>query len=453
MVFLASTSRSWSLLSLRAAVFLSVACAAPSTYGQASATLGNGLSASAIGRGGEVVAESGGPLDAVLGNPAGLAGIGSPALEANAVGLVDGGSFQNAANSDAKIRGLAGALPYGAFATPIRTSPWVASFGVTPEILMRANWHYNDAPGTLGVSYGYQTQETQIIAVRSSLGLARRFGTKWAAGATLGIVYNQNDLHAPYIFQQQPQLAGLKVLLALTTRGYGWNGGAGVQWIPSPHLRTGLAWKSGTTLRTQGDASGSASALFTALGVSADAAFTYHAQVENHLPQGFDSGLSWLLSKHATLHFEGDFTAWGQAFQELPITVTNGSNAVINSVVGSNTFKDAVPLHWHNQGTFRAGLELPLRNSWLLRAGYAHASDPVPSSTLTPLTAAIMQNALAAGAGWTHGRWRCDAAYQAQLPATQSVGLSGLEAGEYSNSRVRVSTQSLTVGTRLNLSR
>jgi hypothetical protein len=47
-------------------------------------------------------------------------------------------------------------------------------------------------------------------------------------GVTLGVVYNRNDLHAPYIFQQQSSLAGLKVLLNLTTRGYGWNGGAGV---------------------------------------------------------------------------------------------------------------------------------------------------------------------------------------------------------------------------------
>ncbi len=39
-------------------------------------------------------------------------------------------------------------------------------------------------------------------------------------------------------------------------------------------------------------------------------------------------------------------------------------------------------------------------------------------------------------------------AYQAQLPANQSVGTSSILAGEYSNSKVRVWTQSLVLTTR-----
>ena len=418
-------------------------------FAQASATLGNGMSAAAIARGGISAAENGSPVDAIEGNPAGLAGSGGRALDVGAVGLVDFGSFQNAANSNAKIRGVAGAMPFGAFVTPLGHGPWRAAAGVTPEILMRADWHYVDAPGTAGVTYGYQQNETQIIGIRSSLGVARTFGPKWSVGATVGIVYNQNDLHAPYIFQQQPQLKALKVLVGLITRGYGWNGSAGVQWQPSSRIRVGLAWKSGTSIRTQGDATGTASALFTALGTSANPNFAYHAQVLNHLPQGFDAGLGWQVKRRLRLDLEGDFTAWKQAFQQLPITLTNGTNATINSVVGGTTIYDTVPLNWRNQGTYRIGIETPLSDSLTARAGYSYQNNPVPSSTLTPLTAAIMQNAIGTGLGWTRGRWRYDAAYQAQLPSTKSVGTSGLEAGEYSNSRVRVSTQSLTLNARV----
>jgi long-chain fatty acid transport protein len=422
---------------------------APLAQGQGSAALGNGLSAASIARGGTNVATSGSALDAVEGNPAGFAGVDTRMLDISAVALVAGGSFSNAANTNAKLTGVAGALPYGAFVTPLGKSHWAAAVGVTPEILMRANWHYNDAPGFAGVTYGYQKQETQIVAVRSSLGLARTFGSKWSAGATVGIVYNQNDLHSPYIFQQQASLAGMKVLLNLTTRGYGWNGGAGVQWQPSSRLRAGLAWKSGTTLRTQGDASGSASALFTKLGIPADPAYSYHAQVMNHLPQAFDAGVTWQMNHYVRWSLQGDFTAWGQAFQQLPITLTNGTNATINSVVGANTFNDAVPLHWNNQGTFHTGVEVPVRESMTLRGGYSYMTNPVPSSTLLPLTAAIMQNSIAAGAGYHHGRWTYDAAYQAQLPATQSVGVSSIKSGEYNNSSVKVWTQSVTLSTRL----
>ena len=436
-------------LTLQATIVLAVLALSPSAHAQGSAALGNGLSAAAISRGGNIVADHSSPLDAVEGNPAALAGISTRTLDISAVGLIAGGSFTNATNHDAALRGVAGALPYGAFVTPFGHGHWAASAAVTPEILMRANWHYNDAPGTAGVTYGYQQQETQIIAIRSSLGLARTLGQHWSAGATLGLVYNQNDLHAPYIFQQQPALAGLKVLLDLTTHGYGWNGSAGVQYQPTPALRVGLAWKSGTTIHTQGDATGTASALFNALGIKSDPTYAYHAAVLNHLPQAFDAGFTWQSRQHITYSFQGDFTAWGQAFQQLPVTLTGGTNATINSVVGANNFQDAVPLHWSNQTAFHVGAEYPATESVTVRAGYSYATDPVPSSTLIPLTAAIMQNALATGAGLHHGRWQYDAAYQAQLPSTRTVGISGLKAGEYDNSAIRVWTQSVTVSARL----
>lgn len=422
-------------------VFMFLAAA----HAQSSGSLGEGLSAAAIARGGNNVAETGAALDAVEGNPAGLSGLSAPVLDLNVVGMVAGGSFENAANPDAKLSGLAGALPYGAFATPLGRTRWVGSAAVTPETLMRATWHYNDTPGTAGVTYGYQREESQIIVVRSSLGLARSFGVKWSAGVTLGLVYNHNELNAPYIFQQQPALQGLKVLLVLTTRGWGWDGSAGAQWRPNAHLRSGLAWKSGAAIPTQGDANGTASALFTALGLSIDPTFHYHAQVMNHLPQAFSAGLSWQAPHQLELFVQGDFTAWGQAFRQLPVTLTGGTNSTINSVVGASALNDAVPLYWSNQGAIHVGLEKPVSESVALRAGYSYATNPVPDSTLTPLTAAIMQNTLAAGGGWRRNRWRYDAAYQAQLPSSETVGISALKAGEYDHSRVTVWTQSVAL--------
>jgi long-subunit fatty acid transport protein len=295
-----------------------------------------------------------------------------------------------------------------------------------------------------------QTNETQIIAVRSSVGMARTFGPKLSIGAVLGLVYNTNNLDAPYIFQQQPQLAGLKVLLDLKTHGFGWNGNAGAQFQPNSRVRIGVAWKSGMTIHTSGTADGSASALFAALAITQDPTFHYQAQVENHLPQAFDAGFSLTANHHMIWQAQGDFTAWGQAFQQLPVSLTGGTNATINSVVGSSSIQDAVPLHWNNQVGIHAGVDSPLGESWALRAGYSYMSNPVPSSTLLPLTAAIMRTSIAAGAGWTHGRLRLDAAYQAQLPSSESVGKSSILAGEYSNSKVRIFLQSVTATARVN---
>jgi long-chain fatty acid transport protein len=427
---------------LSALVFCIFPC---STFARGQATsFGNGLSAAAEGRGGALASGQGDPIDAVEGNPAGLARISGRVAEASGAFVFGSGSFQNSSNSNGRMSGVVGAIPYGAFAMPMGHRGWVFSAAFTPEILMRANWRYVDAPGTADVSYGLQTNEAQIIALRTSAGVARSFGSKWSAGVALGLVYNSNNLDAPYIFQQQPQLAGLKVLLNLNTYGVGWNGNAGVQWQPTSRVRVGLAWKSETTIHTSGDANGSASALFTALGITADPSFHYQVRVLNHLPQAFDGGVSWKAGRHMVWQVEGDFIVWGQAFQQLPLTLTGGTNATINSVVGSNAMQDAVPLHWNNQAGVHVGVDSPMGEDWTLRAGYSYMTNPVPSSTLLPMTAAVMQNAIATGAGWGRSRLHVDAAYQVQLPSSESVGQSSILAGEYNNSRVRLMLQSVT---------
>jgi long-subunit fatty acid transport protein len=429
---------------LPAFLLCGIVALAPSAARAQASSFNNGLTAAAEARGATLAAQQGDPIDAVEGNPAGLAGVRVHTLEGAVLGVFGSGSFQNSANANGRMSGVVGAMPYGAFAMPLGASPWVASAAFTPEILMRANWRYVDAPGTAGVTYGLQTNETQIIAVRSSLGIARTFGPKWSGGAVLGLIYNTNSLNAPYIFQQQPQLMGLKVLLNLQTHGTGWNGNAGVQFQPNSRVRIGLAWKSGTTIHTSGTANGTASALFTALGITSEPTFHYQAGVLSHLPQGFNAGISIKSNNHLVWQAQGDFTAWGQAFQQLPVTLTGGTNATINSVVGSNSMQDAVPLHWNNQIGLHIGAESPIDEHWTLRAGYSYLTNPVPSSTLLPLTASIMQNAIATGAGWTRGRFDVDAAYQAQLPSSESVSKSSILAGEYSNSRVSLMLQSIT---------
>ncbi len=417
---------------------------------QVTAALGEGISAAAAGRGGTMAAEPGSALDAMEDNPAGLATIHASLLELSGIAGLGSGSFENSVDSHGALAGASGALPYGSFAIPLGNSRWTAAFAETPEMMCRVDWHYIDPPGTAGVTYGEQTNKSKIVTMRSSVGIAGALGARWSLGATVGLVYNTNTLNAPYIFQQQPQLAGLKVLLDLDTRGFGWNGSAGATWQPSDKLRFGAAWKSATSIQSHGSANGSASALFAVLGIAAGPAFHYQAEVDNRLPQSTVAGLRWEQSPRLRLAIEGNWVDWAGAFRVLPVKLKQGTNGTINSVVGSNTFNDHIALHWRNQGAVHVGAELPLSDRWTLRGGYAYISDPVPSKTLTPLTAAILRNSLAAGAGWHRGRLTLDAAYQAQLPVSQSVGQSALLAGEYSHTHVQVMEQSLVLTSRIN---
>ena len=416
---------------------------------QSAGALYNGSGAAAAGRGGTMVAETGDPLDAVEDNPAGLAGVEAKSVEVSGVALLATGSFRNSVSTGNALGWSAGLLPYGAAVARLGQSRWRVAAGVTPDSLIRVNWRYLDPAGTAGVTYGLQSDRSEFVAIRSSVGLGWTMGKSLAAGATVGFDYNVNALKTPYIFQDQPQLKGLKVLLDLKTRGFGWNGSAGLQWRPKQQLGFGLAWKSATFVQSHGSADGSASALFAVLGITDDATYHYQAEVDNHFPQTAAGGFYWQVKPRVRVAVEGDAVLWSGAFDRLPVKLRDGTNAVINSVVGSSTVDDEIPLKWRNQGVVRTGVEWTVARRWVVRSGYSFQSDPVPAATITPMTAAILRHSVAAGAGWSRERLGLDFAYQAQLPASESVGTSGLEAGEYSNSRVRVMTQAITATGRL----
>jgi long-subunit fatty acid transport protein len=104
-------------------------------------------------------------------------------------------------------------------------------------------------------------------------------------------------------------------------------------------------------------------------------------------------------------------------------------------------------LAWKDQYSVHGGVEYRLTENLALRGGYGYSNNPVPASTLSPLTAAIMTNQLSAGIGYRHGRWRLDLAYGIDPTAQENVVKTALLSGEYSNSRVRIGTQSTSLNT------
>jgi long-subunit fatty acid transport protein len=131
----------------------------------------------------------------------------------------------------------------------------------------------------------------------------------------------------------------------------------------SNKVQIGAAWKSRTVINTSGRASGDASVLFAALGANAPSQFTYAAQVQNVLPQSVLANIAWQANPRWLFAIQTDWTNWGDAFVSLPVTLTNGTNATINSLVGSTTLLDSVPLHWkdHYVESDFDGIRVPAR--------------------------------------------------------------------------------------------
>jgi long-chain fatty acid transport protein len=409
----------------------------------------NGVGARSQAMGGADVAWASDPLGAMGVNPAGLAFQTSPVMNLGGVGGFLNGHFSKSNEVAGNLDTQPQALPEGAFAMPVGQLPIVIGISFVPQSMDLVKWNYADAPGGLGgVSYGAQNEKSEIINLRSSLGIAGQITSTFAMGASVGLIYNKNELNSPYIFQNLQSgnsgLNGAKTLLNLQTEGLGWNAQVGFLWKITPDVQVGLSYESPTKIVGTGDAWGDASTQFgQPIGTLP---FHYDATVTDTLPQEVRGGVSWKFLPQWRLSTQIDWIDWEGSFSQLPMTFRNGSNSTVNGALGSS-FTDNVPLNWKSEFVYRAGVEYDVTPDLALRAGYCYGNSPVPDSTLTPLNAAIFQHTFTCGVGYHWDRYRIDAAYQYYLPASQSVGQSGLQSGEYSNSTTTVSAHEFAVTT------
>jgi long-chain fatty acid transport protein len=434
-----------SVLGLVGAVFF---VALWSTPALANGIYRDGIGARSVAMGGADVAWADDPLGALGVNPAGLGFQSSAGLNLGLFGGSASGHFEKTAavSSDGSLDQTLSMLPEGAFAMPIGKLPVTVGLAVVPDALLSANWHYTDPQSSGGISYGYQGDKSVIGVLRTALGVGVSLGDHWSLGASVGALYNQNELITPYIFQSQPTLKGAKTLLNLNTSGWGVNGQFGVLFRPMDTLQFGLSYTTQSTVESHGDASGDAGAQFHVPSVP----FHYDAEVDNTFPQMVSGGGSWKFCPDWRLALQVDWIDWAGAFSTLPVKLSNGSNPTVNTIVGSSSMQDNVPLNWRDEFVFRGGLEYSVTTNIMLRGGYSYGQSPVPSETLTPLTAAITQSAVSAGIGCHWSRYQLDLAYEYDLPTERSIGTSSLQAGEYSNSTIKVGIQwiALTAGVR-----
>jgi long-chain fatty acid transport protein len=426
-----------------AAALLTVGCRCAIA---ASGLYGTGAGATAMSMGGAAVAMPDTSLSSLSANPAGLGLLNGAEADAGLLGASAYGSFNSKTGQNSSLSSVFEAAPEGAISIPIHSTPFTVGVGVVPETDLAAHWNYTDPAGGLGgtVSYGRQSENSEIEEIKIAFGLGIAITSRLSIGGALGINYNENLLQAPYIFQSQPVLRGFKTLLDLSTSGWGLNGAAGLLFRPTDTVSIGFSYESSTLIKTYGDASGDANAQLDALGpgfsgVGRD--FHYSAEVDNTFPQMVSGGAAWKFLPGWEASAEIDWTNWSDAFTTLPVKLTHGSNAQINAFTGSNALQDNIPLDWRDSFTYRIGIERAITPAFFLRCGYSFSLSPVPDATLTPLTAAIPENSITAGAGYRWNWLEVDLAYEWDIPASRHVNNSSLLDGEYSNSSVTTAIQ------------
>lgn len=396
--------------------------------------------------GGVYVPASDGVMDSLSSNPAGLTALSAPTVDLSLGSIFARGSFSNSVNDNSQLHDSPGIVPSGGFGMPIN-SRFSLGIALTPELLSVSNWHYVDAPGVAGASYGLQQQKSAIVAGRLGAGVGVALTKAIDLGVSVGAVYNTNTLDAPYIFQSNPALAGLKTLLDLHTTGFGWNTNIGIIARPSSRFTLNAAWKSRTVIDSTGTARGDLSAQFAALGLNASSTFGYSAAVRNVLPQSVLAGVNLRIDGRWIFGLQGNWINWNSAFTGLPVVLTNGTNPAINGLLNSSSILDRIPLEWKDQYAVHAGVERLLTERLSILGGYSYSNNPVPASTLSPLTAAIMTTQFSVGLGYRYARWHFDLAYSGGPANSENVVKSALLSGEYSNSSVHIGTQAVMLDT------
>ena len=385
------------------------------------------------------------PVVALSWNPAGLASVETPEADVALAAVSARGTFTNRVDSNGLLGNARGVIPEGAVAYPFRQRRIVVAGGVLTDGAIAGSWRYRDAPGAAGATYGLATHRSGVVVLRPTVAVAARLGSRVSVGGSMSMLWNRNELSAPYIFQTQAPLVGLKTMLDVRASGTGWGASLGALVRPARSVTAGLSWRSPTKITTRGRATGDAWAQFAAFGIDAASSFEDSAAVRNSFPSMVAAAVAWEVSP--TLRFAGQLERWGwrDAFSSLPITLTNGTNAAINGLVGSNRIEEEVPLDWKNQLVRRAGVEYGWGPTVVLRGGYAYGPSPVPSNTLTPMTAAIVEHTVGFGVGLLQGRTRLDIGYQWSPVKERLVQETALQGSEYDNTSVAVGVQGLVI--------
>lgn len=403
-------------------------------------------SAQSAALGGLFAGSGSGPTDSLAANPAALSFIARPTLELSSMGVFAKGSYQNSTGNPGSLQNSAGLAGSAGFGMRLGHSAFSVGAGMFPASMLADAWRFTDPVGAGGASYGVQTNKSAFVALQSTAALAWQVNRKLSLGAGFGLLYNRNTLRSPYIFQNNA-LAGLKTLLNLNTSGIGYNGNFGAVYTPSKKLEFGATYKTRTLVKSTGTATGDAGVQFDVLGAPFQRTFRYNARVDNVFPQSAGVYTRWQVNQRLRAHVQADWVNWHNAFIDLPVRLTAGTNSDINSLLGSSSLNDSIALRWKNQLTWRGGVDYAVTEGTKIYGGYSHSNNPVPSSTLTPMTANIMQNGLSSGFTTDRGRYRFAAAYQVNLPAEQSVGTSSLTGGEFNDSRTRLWLQTVVLTT------
>jgi long-chain fatty acid transport protein len=443
--------------------------------------------AAPLGRGCTTLADPGDPAG-MLANPAGLVSIGGRALSLNGAAFLPSLTYRNAVNPSTAGKSNVFPLPAAFFADRLR-GRWV--FGLGAQTLGGMGADYTLTHALLGPDQRYHSK---FGLMKGGLVAAYRLTPRLSVGAMAGALFGQVEFATPYAVNpaQLAGLAGLSQdpdyapLLGGFTEatayaslsglsGFGFTAGASLQYQATPTVALALAWTAPSTLTLDGGsaamdmnaqfgqlyqgmvaAKGGDTATVNAqlagfgINMAAGMASQFGAAVDFGVPQTLILALGAQPSSRWRLGVDVGWIGWKHAFRDMPVRLSNGTNANVNIMMNgtptNGAFATAWPMAWKDAWTARIGAEFAAAPGLALRGGAIYGTNPVSSAGLFTIFPAIVQSAATLGAGYQVGHTLVNLTYAHTFTHSQTASATHIVAAEYANSTSRLGEDTFSFG-------
>lgn len=316
-------------------------------------------------------------------NPAGLVQIKSQTLD---VLLEPFSSFgiehSDRIGNDTRIDNLIGGGIGGGYARRLPGTAVVAGVGLFFQ--GGVGFVYNDFATPFG-------NRDDLSGVLGSVKIAPGFGwainERWSVGSSAGLIYST----ARQKFFPGTSTADFSGFRVDSLSGVSVNAKAGLQYRPAQDWVLALVYTSKAPIRLE---DGTVTVNNTGSGGGSvhykDARLTGLA-----FAQEVNAGFLYRASPRWSLAADLTWSDWSEAMRYTTLTARDADDAAAEP-----EFRLKSPLDWRDQYLISVGTLFRWTSATELRAGFSHARNPIPESTLNPVFSAIAENSVSAG--FTH---------------------------------------------------
>jgi len=432
----------------------------------------------------------------MMSNPAGLSFVKNSSLDINLSLMRSSTYFQNTINNTWGKTNYSPLPDLGyVHKSGKNNSKWTWGIGAFTQGGMGADFSlknelYRDGQG----NYLPQTYHSKFAMMEFGPSVAYKFSDKFSVGISAHLVYSMMEFQMPFgmnpaimtgeampgmtfgqMFAASPAQGGFgynEVIASANMNNLNvisWTGKIGIAYKPNDKLSIGLNFNLPTTLNfkngkatmdmtaqfndafgraVQGylynnpgsssdDAMAAVAGQFGSMGidVSKGVIGNYDLNLKMKMPLSIGYGMSYQTSSKLNLALDVVWTNWANAFDHMEMTLSNGTNTNINTMLGSTGFTYNFPLNWKNTITVKVGGEYQFTNRFTLRAGYDYNNNPVPASTLFPIFPAIVENHVTFGGSYLIGKkLTVNAAVESALSNKQTATNPSAIQSEFSGS-------------------